>query len=317
VVLAAGLLLAKAAAVHAGTLVPVAPVPGSTRTVVFAINNNNVVTGYEMSSTDGLEHPFVGPYTGSYTVFHLNGAKSGRAFGISDDGVVVGTELYSALGEYVPFVRQMDGRVRIVRSPDGYVVNGAAYDVRDNGLFVAASLNGSPFFGRGARYTAPLAFPLPAGFVYPIGYDQQDTVTGYFLDTQDYSVPGFILKGSEVTVVHYPASGAVEVPLSGMNGSGIVSGNWQDSSNNPHAFLFDTNANAFKAIDKDELAFAGNINDDGLVPVNVGTYSASMPYLYCPRRPRLCPVGAGPSREVADRWIPAPEGTVRKADAIK
>src|SRR2546421_9214077 len=73
--------------VEAGTLIPVAPVSGSTSMFVAGINDSDVITGGYVTS-DGKEHGYFGPLSGkSYQTFDV-GKKGTEARGINNSNYV-------------------------------------------------------------------------------------------------------------------------------------------------------------------------------------------------------------------------------------
>src|SRR5947207_8550496 len=72
----------------AATLVPVPSVPESSLTMVFAINDNDVIAGSYIGTNDGVEHSFFGPL-GNYTSFDA-GTGGSEARGLNNKGVITG-----------------------------------------------------------------------------------------------------------------------------------------------------------------------------------------------------------------------------------
>src|ERR1700733_13856571 len=82
-----GLLVASSAV--AGTWVAVVPVTNSTTTAAFGITDQDVLAG-DYTDTSGIQHGFVGPFSGaSYTSFDDPGGTT-QPRGINNKGWIAG-----------------------------------------------------------------------------------------------------------------------------------------------------------------------------------------------------------------------------------
>ena len=148
----------------AGTLVPIPPVPDSVATYIRAINDNNEIVGYYVTS-DGVSHGFVGTLDGNYTGFDAPGTGT-IALGIDNDGFVTG---HSEPTADCPisgcgFVRAPDGTIRAVHKGKR-VLDAVVQGIVDKNSFVGdyahdGTPNANPifygFYGERAKYGAGL-----------------------------------------------------------------------------------------------------------------------------------------------------------------
>src|ERR1041385_3262037 len=113
---------------YAATYIPITPPAGSISTIVFGINDSNVIAGAYTDSS-GIEHGFFGPLNGKYTTVDYGNGQSGtepRAIG--NDGSITG---FAAGGSFVigeEFFRTKGGKIKT------FTLNGAPLDGVAQGL---------------------------------------------------------------------------------------------------------------------------------------------------------------------------------------
>lgn len=293
--LAAAALLSCATLAHAGVLVPIPPVPGSTATSVQGINNLDMITG-SFTNTDGVKHGFVGALDGAYTSFDYGKAQDTEPRAINDDGLIVGYSYDVANNFYGPeFVRTRAGNMRTVKK-DGQRLTGAAHGVNKKGLFVGeywettGAYVAYGYYGRGASYRRDLTLPFNTDRTRPRGINKHGIAVGWFRDNDGGGrYRGFVLSDGKATTIDYPDQNAFYVYVEGINDKGMAVGYWQDQNLTfAKSFLFDTVHGTFHDIDVPAATFvySGGINNADIVTLNVD----GQPYLYC-KTAKSCPGG--------------------------
>src|SRR5437016_6859348 len=116
--------IAAALPASAAVLVAVPSVPNSTTTTVFAINDNDVIAGSYIGSSDGIEHSFFGPL-GDYTSFDV-GSGGSEARGINNKGIITGFS----------------------NSQDGYTANEPAFEREKDGTILSITMDGQQLYGQ-------------------------------------------------------------------------------------------------------------------------------------------------------------------------
>ena len=295
----------------AGTLVPIPPVPDSVATYIRAINDNNEIVGYYVTS-DGVSHGFVGTLDGNYTGFDAPGTGT-IALGIDNDGFVTGHSDPSADCPIsgCGFVRAPDGTIRAVHKGKK-VLDAVVQGIVDRNSFVGdyardGRPNANPifygFYGGRAKYGADLTLPFTTDQTHPRGYNTRGTVVGYFHEIDNNLYPAFVLQDGAATAVTYPDDNAWQVLFESVNDKGMVAGAWLDYAlTTSNAFLFDTTQNAFSPITvrRATVVLANSINNAGVVALTADDVS----YIYCTRK-RRCPLGGPNATELPEKWIPA------------
>ncbi|MBL9127608.1 MAG: hypothetical protein JNL97_08175, partial [Verrucomicrobiales bacterium] len=107
--------------------------------------------------------------------------------------------------------------------------------------------------------------PLPPGYtdLQPWGMDSAGTIVGEL----DYA-SGFILRGTNFTVVDFPAEGITETLLTGINDTGLITGTAFGEAG-PFAFTLQESKFALVALPGASRSFAYDVNNRGVV---VGQY---------------------------------------------
>jgi probable HAF family extracellular repeat protein len=293
-------LLANTAAEAAATYVPIAFPSGAVTVLPFGINDNNIIAG-GYTDSGGVLHGFYGPPDGSnYTTFDVTGAQA-EARGIRNDGSITGLALASGFTFGEEFYRSPDGsKLKLLKDPAGNIQDGVAQGGNDAGVYVGDYLDTDGvtrlgFEGKAGKFKS--AFKLPIKHLTstnPRQINNNGVVAGGYIGS-DGIQHGFVLDGNNLT--SFDAPGAVGVTTAeGINDAGQVSGLYQDSAGNRHAFAYNVSTGNFKAIDPGDGSTAQEawgINNKGLIVFD--TNSGAAPYIYCPLKPRKCPKGAAAS----------------------
>jgi hypothetical protein len=294
ILLASAVCLAvlSATALEAATLIPVAPVPGSIETDVFAINDNNMIAGGYITP-DQVEHGFFGPLGGPYTTFDL-GTGTTQARGIANDGSVA-EEFIGAGGHcaWLQFIRPPGGTDTPVtkghKALKGIIGNFSAKgqfvgDYCQSGGIIAG------YLGKGTKYNSDITIEANNVTTSPRGINKSGTVAGFFIDAATDGDTSFVLRNGETSVISYPDESQTDTLLQDVNNAGVAVGHWDAGDFVWHAFMLDTNSNTFTQIDVPGATFTQSfgINNAGLVAI----ISDAGPFIYCPRKASKCP-GAG------------------------
>lgn len=131
----------------------------------------------------------------------------------------------------------------------GYITRGPAENLRG-------------FTATGTNVTT---LPMPPGYtdLQPWGMDSAGTIVGEL----DY-VSGFILRGTNFTIVDFPAEGVTETLLTGINDTGLITGTAFGDAG-PFAFTLQETNFALIALPGASRSFAYDVNNRGVV---VGQY---------------------------------------------
>jgi len=297
-IVGAALLASTAQAGQQATYVPIAFPDGAVTVLPFGINDNNIVAG-GYTDADGILHGFYGPPDGSnYTTFDLTDGSQAEARGIHNDGSITGLALQSGFTFGEEFYRSPTGKIKLIKNPDGNVMDGVAHGGNDKDKFVGDYLDTDGvtrlgYEGKPKGYKRAFVLPGLEGVTStnPRQINNRGTVAGGYIDSSGIQ-HGFVLKGKTLTSFDAPNSVGVTT-AEGINDSGQVAGLYTDSSANRHAFLYDSKTASFTAIDPNNgsgAQEAWGINNAGLI---VGdTDSGSFPFIYCPLPANQCPTGA-------------------------
>jgi len=290
-------LLANTAAQAKATYIPIAFPAGAVTVLPFGINDHNIVAG-GYTDADGVLHGFFGPPDGSnYTTIELDDGTTPEARAILNDGSITGLSLGSfTFGE--EFYRSPTGKIKILKDPDGNVMDGVVQGGNDKGVYVGDHLAADGFTrlgfeGKKGKYKSDFVLPHLDGVTAtnPRQINNTNVVAGGYTDSNGIQ-HGFVLKGKKLT--SFDAPDAVGVTTAeGINDAGQVAGLYTDSSGNRHAFMYEVSSGAFTAIDPangSTAQEAWGINNKGLI---VGdTDSGTFPFIYCPLKKNQCPKGA-------------------------
>ena len=305
--LLSGLMLSAMSQAHAATLVPVTPPAGAVATIVFGINEHNVIAGSFFDS-GGVEHGFFGPLNGTYTTFDVGGTTIGtEPRGISDMGVITGFAPDPSFAIGTEFLREGDGTL-LTLAKNGIPLDGIAQGVNkkadSTGDYIDPNTGvRTGYLAHDGVYGSDVDLSLGAVQTSPRGISKQGTLAGFFFDS-GAARHGFILDRGVVQVIDADASGTTA--LEGINIHGFATGQVVDASGNPHAFTYDSSTGTFTTIDVPDgsvLQQAWGVNDHGLVALSTDVAT----YIYCPQK-QHCPKGG---TDIADgrSWQVKPGST--------
>ena len=289
--------LANTAAQAAVTYVPIALPSGAVTVLPFGINDNNIVAG-GYTDADGVLHGFYGPPDGSnYTTFDMTDGSTPEARGIRNDGSITGLALGNGFTFGEEFYRSPTGKIKLLKDPNGNVMDGVAQGGNDNGVYVGDHLDTDfvtrlGFEGKSGKYKSDFVLNVQGvTSTNPRQINNHKDVAGGYTGS-DGIQHGFVLKGRKLISFDAPNSVGVTT-AEGINDAGQVSGLYTDDSGLRHAFLYDVSTGAFTAINPGNGSSseeAWGINNAGMVVFD--TDSGTVPYIYCPLRKSQCPAGA-------------------------
>ena len=278
-------LVALPVASHAATLVPVTPPAGAVQTIVFGINKHHVIAGAWIDSSN-VTHGFFGPLNGTYPSFDYGGTSTGTVpRALDDDGNIVGFAPGPNLFLGTEFLRVADGTITAFQK-NGVPLDGVAQGIIKKGVestgdYVTDTKTGvrTGYLAGDGTYQTDVTLRLGQLTTNPRAINWFGTLAGFYLEPDDVTTHGFILKNGIVEVVD--ADGTGTTALEGINKKGLASGQVIDSAGNPHSFVFNNRTGAFTTINIDDGSKqqqAWGINDDGQVAVNTDIGAS---YIYC------------------------------------
>lgn len=286
-----GFAIVTASAAHgAATLVPVTPYPGSTTAQIFAINDNNVISG-EYKNADGIEHGFFGPLDGPYTSFDYPGGVGTEPRSINNAGIIVGYAPDTGSNTGPEFFRKPDGTIVTIKK-NSVPLSGIAQGVNKKKFSVGDyvtdpdTMTLAGYQAKAGIYQKDLTPDVDATRLAPRGITSNDTVVGWFYDSSHLQ-HGFIETDGGTQIIDADTSGTTN--LEGLNDNGIASGAVLDAEENFHAFVLDTNTSAITWIDVPGATNvqAWGVNKRGYVALSTDIGS----YIYCPFKASECPSG--------------------------
>lgn len=283
-----------------GTLYTLPLVSGSTETVAFGINNNNVITGFWLNSS-GIEEGFVGPDDGSnYTTFDTPEEPGTQPRGINLGGIIMGIENVEtgAATDYIPFERSAKGTITEV-TMKGTVLNYLAQGITTKGIFTGNYENSSlvdvGYTGKNAKYTKAITLKgIKNTGDAGRGIDDAGDIVGWYLDSSAVEHGFYLPAGGKPITVDNPGG---TTTLEGINNKGTISGLYTDASSNRHGFTYDIKTKKFSEITISGATYveAWGLNDLGNVAVDQVGSSGTIGYIYCPVA-KNCPKEAAVTR---------------------
>jgi uncharacterized membrane protein len=291
--LLAGLSMASTSIpARCAVLIPVVAPPGASKTAVYGINNNNLISGSFVASNDGVEHAFFGTLAGAYTVFD-GGSGGSQARAINDNGYITGFSNsqhgHGITGTQPIFERLPSGKILNVNM-SGQQLFGRAQGINNSENRFAGTywsfqdFDAVAFVGRHGKYEKDVSLPGNQASDGE-GINDAGVIVGQIFQPP---LHGFIRDGRTVTIVDYPDPQVDGTGLEGINDTGEAVGQWTDQRSHVHSFLLDIASQTFTDIEIPGArnTEAWNINNDGAVAVssNVGSF------IWCARK-RRCPAG--------------------------
>jgi hypothetical protein len=298
---AAAALIAAASPALAGTWVAANPVQNSTGFSVFGINDNDVITGDYLDAS-GAQHGFIGPFDGSnYTSFDdPDGTTQPRA--LNNKGAVVGFDT----GSTISFERFPKGYIKVIKR-NGVPLTQVAQGITNGGVFTGNHFNkdglSRGYLGQMAKFVSSFKLTIPNAGYAGRGITKTGDLAGWYYDPSSGLQRGFVIIGGVAQTVDYPD--AVYTVGEGLNGKGMMSGQYQDASGVIHGFLYDTNSKAFTSLDAPgaSLTQIWGLNDHNVVAASsdVGSFVYCVSGSGCPG----ADAGAVRTQHVSGKYSPA------------
>jgi hypothetical protein len=306
----AGVAMFSLSAANAGSLIAVPQFPGGTATDPFAINNSNNIAG-AYTDANGAEHGFYGTLAGSYTSFDYtlgSGVSATLARGMDDNGNITG---YAPGGsEAVGYEWEMSNGVMssVTRGTNPAPLDGIAQQINSLGSFAGdyeAPRARYAYLGNASMVMRHLPLEFGSTAMAGRGVNASNEIVGWFYDASGVQ-HGFSDVGGTFTQIDYPGSNVIYTVLEGINDSGLIIGEYQDTTGFVHSFQVDSTGTfkEFKVPGATQFIQAFGVNNAGFVTLlsDVG------PYVYCPLSKFHCSQ-VGAAVHVADaRPIHKPAG---------
>jgi hypothetical protein len=284
-------------AAHAAVVIPITPPPDAASTTVFGINDDSVIAG-SYRDADGIEHGFVGPLNGSYTVFDFGGTSIGtEPRAIANDGSINGFAQDPSFVVGEEFFRLANGTIGPI-TKDGVPLDGVAHGIlAARGDIMLGDYQDPTFTFFGGYVASNGVFrrdinldlqSLDVLNTRPRALNKDKTMAG-FIETTAFVRHGFIVKAGELQLIDADDSGTTV--LEGLNNHEFASGQVADADGNPHSFTYDNVTGTFTTIDLgDGSAFqqAWGVNNLRLITVST---SDGLSYVYCAKAASQCPDG--------------------------
>jgi hypothetical protein len=166
-------------------------------------------------------------YAQHYIPIDVPGASATRAFGINNEGVIVG-RYDDANGVAQGFLRRPNGKITRISVPAG--VNGTwAQDINDLGVVVGryfdADFLSHGFMLKQGRY---ITIDYPGAIETTVrGIDNQGTLSGNYIDAVGFET-GFVKDRNDFRAVLYPGSDSTDV----WDIAKLMVGDWSDIDGN-------------------------------------------------------------------------------------
>jgi uncharacterized membrane protein len=110
------------------------------QTVPFGVNNRGVIVG-KYTTADGVDHGFRRDARGPFTTFTIPGAQVTLAYGINDQGQIVGHSISGppTAPTISGFLRDARGRLTAINRPGAAAT--APFDINNRGQIVGVAGN--------------------------------------------------------------------------------------------------------------------------------------------------------------------------------
>ncbi|MBV8800822.1 MAG: hypothetical protein JO208_13570 [Alphaproteobacteria bacterium] len=287
VLLAGAAVAATLCSGHAAVLVPVPPVPDSTVTTLYGLNDSFQIVGSYIGADDGIEHAFFGYMTGDYYPFDAgSGGTQARAINNKQDIVGFTNSQGGNTSNQPIFEMYANSKIHVLNG-----IFGRAQGIdNEKGRFAGTRWDFNnhqavAFKGEHAHYRKDVRIPEVHQASEANGINSAGVVVG------DYFRPplhGFIGSGNKLQTVDYPSDQSSGTAMEGINDAGQAVGQWTDQNGNAHSFLLDIASSTFTDITVPGASnvYAWNINTQGAVAVSSDAGS----FIWCKKK-SACPAG--------------------------
>lgn len=296
---AAAALLMVASPALAGTWVAIVPVPNSTSTTLFGINDKNILTGAYTDSS-GVTHGFVGPFSGTnYTSFDDSGGTT-EPRALNDKGQITGYDVATL----IPWERATNGTITNV-TMNGTTLNQIAQGINKHGIFAGNYDNSSAvsvgYLGKNAVFKKAIKLKIANNGYAGRGIDAAGDTAGWYLDPTTSLQRGFLIMGKKAQSIDYP--NAYYTVVEGLNDNGYLSGQWEDTSGSIHGFIYKISTKKFTDLDVTgaTLTQVWGISNHDVVAASSSVGS----YIYCIKSCPAVPAGIARTRPQSVRYTPA------------
>lgn len=248
----------SAISIKSWNIIDLGLLPGSDYSAAYDVNDGGAIVGESDVSLSGLQYGF---YWESGMLVSAPGYGKDATKSINNNGVSVGT--YSPLGGSYGFIRQKNGNISFVQSPQGWYQIGLNCINNIGHTTGTGYRNTSPSGNRGFVYDGTNLTsiePLSGDFeTWAIAINDSDTVTGYSTANPNQAVGrGYIFKNGRVTEIGF-LPGATSCYPEAINNQEVIVG-----TSGGQAFRYSNGAmQALGFLQGDTFSIAHGINENG------------------------------------------------------
>jgi hypothetical protein len=322
--LSAAVLLCGSAEARKAQLIPIIPFPDATTTTLFGIaDDNNTITGSYIDS-GGLTHGFYGTLDGNYTSFDFGDSGFTQPRGIDSTGTLIAgfSNNDTIHCDFQEFEYDLTaGKLKAIKKGN-VALAGEAQGINSKGEFAGdycdTGGSGTIFGDEGSKFKwkSDVTTPFDSPYTGERGINKKGTLVGFYVNPDTNLQIGTLIKGGVTSTVVYPDESETYTVLEGINDSGTVTGQWDDTGGIVHGFSYDSNSSTFTEIDDPNAASftqPWGVNKSGLIAVSSDVGS----YIYCTLKKSQCPNPGTKAIEVEVKTIHAAPGKMLRYGAGK
>lgn len=321
--LSAAVLLCGSAEARKAQLIPIIPFPDATTTTLFGIaDDNNTIAGSYISGTDGLTHGFYGTLDGNYTSFDFGDSGFTQPRGIDSTGTLIAgfSNNDGVHCDFQEFEYDLTaGKLKAIKK-GSVALAGEAQGINSKGEFAGdycdTGGSGTIFGDEGSKFKwkSDVTTPFDSPYTGERGINKKGTLVGFYVNPDTNLQIGTLIKGGVTSTVVYPDESETYTVLEGINDSGTVTGQWDDTGGIVHGFAYDSNSSTFTEIDDPNAASftqPWGVNKSGLIAVSSDVGS----YIYCTLKKSQCPNPGTKAIEVEVKTIHVAPGKMLRYGA--
>jgi hypothetical protein len=274
-----------------GFFIPIVPVPNSTLTNVFGINDSDVITGSWLDAS-GVEHGYVGPLDGTnYTTFDdpKSPAPGTEPRAINNNGYITGfsNSQNGSTGADIPFERDPRGAITEI-TKGGALLNYLVQGINSKGNefaggYVNSALQVVGYLGADGKFLKKFKVTGLENTGYAgRAVNNSGDIVGWYYDPGGVQ-HGLLVSGGKAQKLDPNETTMSANVLEGINDKGIITGFWTDTTGLIHGYFYSMKKMKFVPINvQGSMSFVQpwGVSDTGLIAVG----SDAGYFIYCPPR---------------------------------